>query len=150
MTNGELMEKPVNCVEDFYDLMKKCWKLNSRKRISFLRLVKRLLSQLTDVEIDNEFLRGFKIDSFYYNQNSNEVESKTEDREDDEQNNLDHTTDHDQNEEKIEICMPNENHCNDAFCDDTNKVNDIEREVHDENGRNHANDIELQEIIRAP
>lgn len=153
------MEKPVNCDDDFYELMKKCWLLNSRKRISFLRLVEKLLCLLSeDDDDDNEFLQRFKINSFYFNQNLNEVKFKSEDEDDDEQNKLvpfeDNNTEtvHHQNVEEIEIDVPIENQngdCHNAAWDDTNKLNDIKMDVDGQNCRN-IDDIELQDINRAP
>lgn len=74
MLNGNIMEKPVNCDETLYELMKECWIYDKWKRLSFWQLVESLLLQLPDTAADKKFRKRFKQNSFYYKNIANEID----------------------------------------------------------------------------
>jgi Protein tyrosine and serine/threonine kinase len=66
VVNKCIMEKPENCDDFLYKLMKCCWKFEPSKRLKFYEIVKVLLAKLT--EPDDEFVANFKQNLFFYNQ----------------------------------------------------------------------------------
>uniref|UniRef100_F1KSW7 Tyrosine-protein kinase n=1 Tax=Ascaris suum TaxID=6253 RepID=F1KSW7_ASCSU len=63
---GERMEKPDNCPDNFYEVMKSCWEQDPMKRPEFGNIRQKLASQLEEVTDEYSYL---KLDSQrdYYN-----------------------------------------------------------------------------------
>ena len=56
VVSGKILDKPQNCTEELYQVMKKCWKQNPEKRPSFVDLLKMLQEQSETKDIsENEY-----------------------------------------------------------------------------------------------
>jgi hypothetical protein len=62
LSEGKVLEKPPNCADEIYELMRKCWKLKPSSRIDFRTIIDKLEKMLT--KVDEEFLGKFKENSF--------------------------------------------------------------------------------------
>jgi hypothetical protein len=62
------MTKPSGCDDFFYNLMKKCWKLDASNRPKFHEIMVKLLSTLSSG--DKDFIKRFQKNSYLYNRNS--------------------------------------------------------------------------------
>jgi hypothetical protein len=62
------MTKPPGCNDFFYNLMRKCWKLDASNRPKFHEIMTKLLSNLSNG--DEDFIESFQKNSYLYNRNS--------------------------------------------------------------------------------
>jgi len=51
--NGERLPQPVNCPDELYQLMMKCWKENPEERPTFRQLLSDLLHFSKTIKIEN-------------------------------------------------------------------------------------------------
>jgi predicted CopG family antitoxin len=56
------MDKPTNCDDKLYEIMKSCWKYDASERISFSEILRKILKREKNVI----FLEKFKRKSFYH------------------------------------------------------------------------------------
>jgi len=55
-----MLEKPENCSDDFYELMRNCWRFEPSERPTFKEIIE-ILAEFSDVD-----LIRFKNASFYF------------------------------------------------------------------------------------
>jgi hypothetical protein len=60
------MKKPLNCSQELYNIMVKCWAYEHEDRPTFRELTKILLDGLKRLGKKEEMLEKFKANSFYF------------------------------------------------------------------------------------
>ena len=76
--NGGIMEKPADCPQNVYDVMKKCWAFKEEDRPNFVKLLEELLalsqeSENADMEHSRSIYEpGVLYKVTYDNNNNNE------------------------------------------------------------------------------
>lgn len=74
ITDGKIMEKPTNCDDAIYKLMKRCWRSKPADRKSFGEIIVRLMKLLTDSAEDEKFCSSFMQNAFIFSKDGvNEV-----------------------------------------------------------------------------
>jgi hypothetical protein len=66
VTNGKIMEKPPNCDQKLYSIMKTCWAYEPKNRPNFRKLTKIFMKNLVKLGGNEAFLEEFKTKSFYF------------------------------------------------------------------------------------